>query len=197
MGKIVFNQVAATPISDGNYKPECNYKAIKTYSNCLNSDKSPIKIKAGDILLMHPIPYPFNDYTVFKSTGKIICYKHGCNSSYELAKMQCWDGTRWAIITETFTPEEVKAIPLNEIKELYVVDGLIEGINNTGIYPEGFETLFSTMNSSEWRIELDKVINYLIGISMEDMNLFEPSVLYCTKKLYDFFLGIEQKGGEI
>lgn len=94
------------------------YCILPVKGDCMDSDRSPMRIKDGDCLLMHQIPLDDGMWAV----NKVICFIMDDGKPY-VKQLVFWDGISSKIVVKLFVPEEqVSSIPLRNIRSLFVVD---------------------------------------------------------------------------
>lgn len=107
----------------GKLNPENQYYIINATGNCMNSDKSPIRAKDGDKMLIREIP--MNEPSILANIGKLVCFLFPDGTCF-YKQMFFYDVCRGYIGFKMFKPKEEKFyVPISKIKALFVVDRVL------------------------------------------------------------------------
>lgn len=95
---------------------------IDVAGDCLNSDKSPMRVRDGDSLLIHE----FQRGELYNNVGKVICFMMEGGNFY-VKHLVFFNELDWTITVKMYNPEEREfTIPLKMVKYLFLVDEVLE-----------------------------------------------------------------------
>lgn len=95
---------------------------IDVAGDCLNSDKSPMRVRDGDALLIHE----FSKGELYSNVGKVICFMLEDGKFY-VKQLVYFHELDWTITVKMYNPEEREfTIPLKMVKYLFVVDEVVK-----------------------------------------------------------------------
>lgn len=122
--EVLFGEKARTAvmvdIDQQDLDPRCYYCVIPIEGDCMDNDRSPMRIKDGDCLLIHQIP--LREWDIMDNVKKIVCFIMDDGKAY-VKQLVFWDGLSWGIVVKMFNPvEQVFFVPLKKIRSLFVVD---------------------------------------------------------------------------
>ena len=105
----------AVDIDRQDLDPRYYYCIIPIQGDCMDSDRSPMRIKDGDCLLIHQIP--LREWDIMESVKKAVCFIMDDGKAY-VKQLVFWDGLSWGIVVKVFSPEYIKAheIPIGTSK---------------------------------------------------------------------------------
>lgn len=102
------------------YNPDLKYYAIAVAGDCMDSDKSPIRVKNSDTIVIHRIP--LTEISMWENVGKMVCVM--LDGVILIKHYVFWNGVRGGIVVRMYNPEQKDMfIPLDKIKAMFVVDG--------------------------------------------------------------------------
>ena len=103
--------------------PKYFYCIVPVKGDCMDSVKSPIRIKDGDYIMIHQIP--LTEGEIISNVKKIVCFIME-DGRFFVKQLVFWDGLSWGIRVKMFLPQEtIFFVPLDKIKALFVVDHVV------------------------------------------------------------------------
>ena len=103
--------------------PKYEYLAVNVVGNCLDSDLSPMRIKNGDRVVVHSVPV--TEPEIMKCIGKIVSFIL-TNGQSIIKQAVFYDDVNRTIIVRYLNPKDERFyIPINKIKEMFVVDKVL------------------------------------------------------------------------
>ena len=90
---------------------------------CMDSSKSPIRLKDGDEITAHEVPT--NEQQIIRNIKKIVCVVLNNGKAY-VKMLAFYDGAHREIGLKCFEPKEtVYYVPLGMVSYLFVVDRVL------------------------------------------------------------------------
>ena len=96
---------------------------INAVGHCMDSADSPMRIKHGDKLLIHPIE--IIDAAITNAVGRMIVFKNRCGR-YFTQHLTFADLSEGRLYLTSYNPQRTVLIDLESITAIYVVDGVFD-----------------------------------------------------------------------
>jgi hypothetical protein len=108
---------------ENNYFSKSNQFLAKTDGNCLDSDSSPLRVKDGDFVFVHPLK--IETWSIIANVGKLIIFHLKNGKAYIKKLIQVIDLDRQLIKVCFYNPEYTELFfRLDDIDLMYIVDSV-------------------------------------------------------------------------
>ena len=121
LGALIANPSALVAIPSEFITDGLEQVLINAVGDCMDSADSPMRIKHGDKLLIHPIE--IIDAAITNAVGRMIVFKNRCGR-YFTQHLTFADITDGRLYLSSYNPRKCFAVGLDDIAALFVVDGV-------------------------------------------------------------------------